>query len=68
MCFRILYGKMQTKTGSDTAGKAHSKVRKGIVIRFLAGCTSEELKVFLDLAFEQFIPYATGESISSPFF
>jgi U3 small nucleolar RNA-associated protein 20 len=54
---RILYGKMQTKTGNDTSGKAQSQARKGIVIRFLAGCKPQELSIFLDLAFENFLGY-----------
>ena len=57
---RILYGKMQTKTGKDTAGKQHSHLRKNIVLRFLAGCQKEELHIFLDLMFEPFKHLVSG--------
>ena len=59
---RILYGKMQTKTGKDTSGRSNAHVRKNIVLRFLAGCEPEELNVFLDLVFEPFKPFISGTS------
>ncbi|XP_076304449.1 small subunit processome component 20 homolog isoform X2 [Tachypleus tridentatus] len=48
---RILYGKMLYKTGGNTGGKS---IRRGIILRFLAGCNESELKIFLMLAFSPF--------------
>lgn len=52
--FRILYGKMLHKTGNNTAGKAQANARKSLVLRFLGGCTADELKMFFDLVFTPF--------------
>ncbi|CAH1799075.1 unnamed protein product [Owenia fusiformis] len=54
LLMRLLYGKMYTKTGNDTQGKAQAGVRRGIIFRFLAGCKQHELKVFVDLIFKPF--------------
>ncbi|XP_022238550.1 small subunit processome component 20 homolog [Limulus polyphemus] len=51
---RILYGKMLYKTGGNTGGKSNAHIRRGIVLRFLAGCNESELKMFLMLAFSPF--------------
>ncbi|KAK3096539.1 hypothetical protein FSP39_001125 [Pinctada imbricata] len=51
---RILYGKMQHKTGTDTAGKNHSNVRRSIVMRFLNGCQGTELLIFLNMVFDPY--------------
>ncbi|XP_055916600.1 small subunit processome component 20 homolog [Eupeodes corollae] len=45
---RILYGKMTTKT---TQKNVSSQVRKGIILRFLGGCSTEEILWFLKMAF-----------------
>lgn len=50
--WRILYGRMKNKTGSKTQGKSAAGTRMAIVLRFLAGSLSEEIRVFLDLLFE----------------
>ena len=54
---RILYGKMLSKTGSQTAGKSKANLRRSIVFRFLAACSESELMLFVELAFSSFINY-----------
>ncbi|XP_073401122.1 small subunit processome component 20 homolog [Dendrobates tinctorius] len=49
---RILYGRMRSKTGRKTQGKSASSTRMSIVLRFLAGSQSEEIRMFLDLLYE----------------
>ncbi|XP_053321012.1 small subunit processome component 20 homolog [Spea bombifrons] len=49
---RILYGRMRSKTGTKTQGKAASGTRMSIVLRFLAGSQPEEIQMFLDLLYE----------------
>ncbi|XP_033739688.1 small subunit processome component 20 homolog isoform X2 [Pecten maximus] len=58
---RILYGKMLTKTGKETAGRSHSNLRQSIVLRFLNGCTMEEVVMFLDLVFLPFRHFITDD-------
>ncbi|XP_023930047.1 small subunit processome component 20 homolog [Lingula anatina] len=65
LLMRILYGKMLHKTGKDSAGKGHSQFRKAIVFRFLAGCQQQELKIFMDLIFQPFVNFATGDALSA---
>ncbi|XP_040263163.1 small subunit processome component 20 homolog [Bufo bufo] len=52
MLMRILYGRMRSKTGSKTQGKSGAGTRMSIVLRFLAGSQSEEIRMFLDLLYE----------------
>ncbi|XP_075712813.1 small subunit processome component 20 homolog [Rhinoderma darwinii] len=49
---RILYGRMRSKTGSKTQGRSAAGTRMSIVLRFLAGSQSEEIRLFLDLLYE----------------
>ncbi|XP_075065353.1 small subunit processome component 20 homolog [Mixophyes fleayi] len=49
---RILYGRMRSKTGSKTQGRSAAGTRMSIVLRFLAGSQSEEIRMFLDLLYE----------------
>ncbi|XP_066447495.1 small subunit processome component 20 homolog [Eleutherodactylus coqui] len=49
---RILFGRMRSKTGSKTQGKSAAGTRMSIVLRFLAGSQSEEIRMFLDLLYE----------------
>ncbi|XP_067906298.1 small subunit processome component 20 homolog isoform X2 [Heterodontus francisci] len=49
---RILYGRMRSKTGSKTQGRAAARTRMTIVLNFLAGSLPEEIQVFLDLLLE----------------
>ena len=57
---RILYGKMLSKAGNETAGRRRADVRRSIVFRFLAGCTPAEMKIFLGLVFGPFNQFVTG--------
>ncbi|XP_055858759.1 small subunit processome component 20 homolog [Episyrphus balteatus] len=45
---RILYGKMTTKT---TQKNVSSQAKKGIILRFLGGCSTQEILWFLKMAF-----------------
>ncbi|KAG8138018.1 hypothetical protein E2320_003952 [Naja naja] len=62
---RILYGRMKNKTGSKTQGKSAAGTRMAIVLRFLAGSLSEEMKVFLDLLFEPVRHFNNGHCHSA---
>ena len=61
---RILYGKMLSKAGNETAGRRRADVRRSIVFRFLAGCTPAEMKIFLGLVFGPFNQFVTGSKYS----
>lgn len=60
---RILYGKMLYKTGGYTGGKKKVSVRKGVVIRFLAGATEDELDTFLNLSFDIMLTHLEGDPL-----
>ncbi|XP_041072044.1 small subunit processome component 20 homolog isoform X2 [Carcharodon carcharias] len=49
---RILYGRMRSKTGSKTQGRAAAGTRMVIVLNFLAGSLPQEIDIFLDLLLE----------------
>ena len=46
--YRILYGRMLRQGGHNT-GKSGGASRRGIVLRFLAGCQGDEMKEFIKL-------------------
>lgn len=48
---QIVFAKMTSKIGLRTGGKGSSQYRRNIVLRFLAGCTTEEMNLFLNKAF-----------------
>ncbi|KAL4717980.1 hypothetical protein ACJJTC_013019 [Scirpophaga incertulas] len=52
---RILYGKMTTKLGADK--KSGGQARRSLIMRYLAGCSENELKMFIDMAFSQYKEY-----------
>lgn len=56
---RILYGKMTSKLGADKKGGGQS--RRSLIMRYLAGCTETELKMFIEMAFTHFKQYMTLE-------
>uniref|UniRef100_A0A6A7FQ38 Small subunit processome component 20 homolog n=2 Tax=Hirondellea gigas TaxID=1518452 RepID=A0A6A7FQ38_9CRUS len=60
---RLLYGKMQTKTGKNTSGRSKTAARKATVMRLLAGIQDDESQCLLDLAFEILLPYLQGSSL-----
>nr|XP_046153374.1 small subunit processome component 20 homolog isoform X2 [Oncorhynchus gorbuscha] len=55
---RVLFGPMRSKTGSKFQGQSGAVQRSSIVLRFLAGCQSEELGMFIDLCWS---PSATTD-------
>lgn len=52
---------MLSKTGKDSSGKSKSNFRRTIVFRFIMGCQSKEICVFLDMVFSSFQSYVSGE-------
>ncbi|XP_023672630.2 small subunit processome component 20 homolog isoform X2 [Paramormyrops kingsleyae] len=62
---RILYGRMRSKTGSRSQGKACATARSSIVLRFLAGCLPEEMGMFIDLLLEPVIHYSQGSCLAA---
>lgn len=52
---RILYGKMTSKLGADKKGGGQS--RRSLVMRYLAGCNENELRMFIEMAFSHFKHY-----------
>lgn len=54
---RILYGKLFSKTGIKTAGKANIDARRSIIFRFLASCSRDEIMIFTELSFSSILPY-----------
>ncbi len=64
MVVRLLYGKMQAKTGKDTSGHRHVQMRKNMILRFLAGSQSNEVRIFLDLVFQPFLHLVSGKYCS----
>ncbi|XP_036373482.1 small subunit processome component 20 homolog [Megalops cyprinoides] len=62
---RILYGRMRSKTGSKSQGKAGATTRSSIVLRFLAGCLPEELGMFIDLLLEPVQQHSQGACVEA---
>ncbi|RZF48294.1 hypothetical protein LSTR_LSTR010257 [Laodelphax striatellus] len=54
---RILYSKMLNKSGVRTGSKSLGQLRRSMVLRFLAGCHSDELMMYLQMAFRLYTPY-----------
>lgn len=54
---RILYGKMTSKLGAEK--KSGGQTRRSLIMRYLAGCTDTELKMFIEMAFAYFKQYMT---------
>ncbi|MBN3303699.1 UTP20 protein, partial [Amia calva] len=62
---RILYGRMRSKTGSKSQGRAASMTRTSIVLRFLAGSLPEEIGMFIDLLLEPITQYSQGSCFAA---
>ncbi|KFM72555.1 Small subunit processome component 20-like protein, partial [Stegodyphus mimosarum] len=62
---RIMYGKMLHKTGNNTTGKSQAQTRRSLVLRFLAGCKAEELKMFFDLVFLPFKEQLSDDTLTA---
>lgn len=56
---RILYGKMTSKLGADKKGGGQA--RRALVMRYISGCSENELKTFIEMAFSQLKQYMTME-------
>ncbi|KAG7320342.1 hypothetical protein KOW79_016195 [Hemibagrus wyckioides] len=65
LLMRILYGRMRTKVGNKFQGKAASASRSSIVLRFLAGCQSEELAMFIDMLLEPVGHHSQGACLAA---
>ncbi|XP_048448604.1 small subunit processome component 20 homolog, partial [Rhincodon typus] len=62
---RILYGRMRSKTGSKTQGRAAAGTRMVIVLNFLAGSLPQEIHLFLDLLLEPVKRLTQGSCLSA---
>lgn len=60
---RILFGRLRSKAGSKFQGKASAASRSSIILRFLAGCQTEELGIFIDLLLEPLSHYSQGRKL-----
>ncbi|XP_047501771.1 small subunit processome component 20 homolog [Penaeus chinensis] len=61
---RILFGKMHSKAGTGTSGKGKILIRKGVILRYLAGAKESELRIFLDLAFDVLLSHIEGDALT----
>lgn len=61
---RILFGKMHSKAGTGTAGKGKILIRKGVILRYLAGARESELRIFLNLAFDVLLSHIEGDALA----
>lgn len=52
---RILYGKMTSKLAAEKKGGGQT--RRSLVMRYLAGCNENELKMFIEMAFSYYKQY-----------
>lgn len=48
---QIVFAKMTSKVGLRTGGKGAGQQRRNLILRFLAGCSAAEMKVFIDKTF-----------------
>ncbi|XP_075229923.1 small subunit processome component 20 homolog [Lycorma delicatula] len=54
---RILYSKMLNKSGVRTGSKSAGQLRRSLVLRFLAGCHTDEIMLYLQMAFRIYTPF-----------
>lgn len=52
---RLLYGKLQRKTGLGNSGKSSLSTRRNIIMQFLSNCADTEIKTFIDLIMKPFL-------------
>ncbi|XP_064794551.1 small subunit processome component 20 homolog isoform X3 [Oncorhynchus masou masou] len=64
LLMRVLFGPMCSKTGSRFQGQSGAVQRSSIVLRFLAGCQSEELSMFIDLLLEPVCHHRNDRNLS----
>ncbi|XP_072311103.1 small subunit processome component 20 homolog [Eucyclogobius newberryi] len=65
LLMRLLFGRLRTKAGSKFQGKASAAARSSIILRFLAGCQSEELGMFVDLLLEPLSHHSQGSCVEA---
>lgn len=65
LLMRLLFGRLRTKAGSKFQGKASTAARSSIILRFLAGCQSEELGMFVDLLLEPLSSHCQGSCVEA---
>ncbi|KAJ0012510.1 hypothetical protein NQD34_016844 [Periophthalmus magnuspinnatus] len=65
LLMRLLFGRLRTKAGSKFQGKASAASRSSIILRFLAGCQSEELGMFIDLLLEPLSHHSQGSCVEA---
>lgn len=65
LLMRLLFGRLTTKAGSKFQGKASAGSRSAIILRFLAGCQSEELGMFIDLLLEPLSHHCQGSCVEA---
>nr|XP_046234375.1 small subunit processome component 20 homolog isoform X2 [Scatophagus argus] len=65
LLMRILFGRLRSKAGSKFQGKASAASRSSIILRFLAGCQSEELGIFIDLLLEPVCHHSQGSCLAA---
>ncbi|KAM9327768.1 small subunit processome component 20 homolog [Pholidichthys leucotaenia] len=65
LLMRILFGRLRSKPGSKFQGKATATHRSSIILRFLAGCQAEELRMFIDLLLEPVSHHSQGRCLAA---
>ncbi|XP_008314156.1 small subunit processome component 20 homolog [Cynoglossus semilaevis] len=65
LLMRILFGRLRSKAGSKFQGKSSAATRSSIILRFLAGCQTEELEMFISLLLEPVSHYCQGSCLAS---
>ncbi|XP_076578925.1 small subunit processome component 20 homolog [Chaetodon auriga] len=65
LLMRVLFGRLRSKAGSKFQGKASAATRSSIILRFLAGCQSEELGMFIDLLLEPVCHHSQGPCLAA---
>ncbi|XP_034018840.1 small subunit processome component 20 homolog isoform X2 [Thalassophryne amazonica] len=65
LLMRILFGRLRSKAGSRFQGKAFAASRSSIILRFLAGCHTEELGMFMDLLLEPVSHHSQGSCLAA---
>ncbi|XP_028810161.1 small subunit processome component 20 homolog [Denticeps clupeoides] len=65
LLMRILFGRMRTKAGNKFQAKTGMASRSSIVLRFLAGCQSEEMGMFIDMLLEPVVHHGQGGCLAA---
>ncbi|XP_023019456.2 LOW QUALITY PROTEIN: small subunit processome component 20 homolog [Leptinotarsa decemlineata] len=60
---QIVFSKMSAKTGMRTGGKSSGQLRRGLILRFLAGCQENEMLTFLQRALKLYNSYLHDDPV-----